>query len=303
MTARRAPQQIAPTVHAHILTSSSLVFKMPAVSLTRYYPPPPLYQDPDTPTWDFAHFPIDEEERRRYCINLKALKVHAMGDPLYVGRVLTPHVEIDAITPPPPNARPLPVFALNDGSFKLRIAKLIHPFRGGKQRSHIWLVDVLGIDDEKSYGQAAMKIIQQSLYGDPFTVEGHLALDKLESALELAATEDMAYTRCKELQGIHIPYCFGFYKVYLVQVILEARYLPACVLQFPMPHGEDAYVFLLEYIPGENLFTWMNSQPHVGLLNINRPTVADSLKEAEELVSNFHIESHTRYSPVRVSQA
>ena len=137
-----------------------------------------------------------------------------MGNPLYIGRVLSPAVQIEPIAPNP-HARPIPSFALNGGPFKLRISELIRPFRGEKKESEfsqMWLADVLDMDEGMDLGQVLMKIFQQSFLPEPLRGD-EVVRDGFKSALQLAGVENLGYTHCKRFQGIHLPYCFGFYEV------------------------------------------------------------------------------------------
>lgn len=149
---------------------------------------------------------------RQYCLELKNVKRRAMGNPLHPGLIMSPRFQIDPVQRPP-DARPPPPFALSGGVYQLRLHRAIQPFRGDCQWSQVWLAEAFDPETKINHGAVIVKIFQQSFFLNPMDPDGVIDVSRTQSALRLAATENHMYMHMTQIQGLHVPYCFGMYQV------------------------------------------------------------------------------------------
>ncbi|KAF8892019.1 hypothetical protein CPB85DRAFT_1331720 [Mucidula mucida] len=171
----------------------------------------------------------------------------------------------------PSGGRELPAFLRGGGDHECTL-KLIEPIRHASQAvsshkildkvegeySRIWKARLIPVDNSTGGEVVVLKIFQQSAM--PLPAADKNPFQDFLFANEAADVECRAYHKLLDLQGLIIPYNFGTYKMI-------------------MPHNEEAYVLMLEYIQGETLVQWLSRLPN-----------------ADELGEEFteHLESYER---------
>ncbi len=122
-------------------------------------------------------------------------------------------------SPPHPGARPMPSFAREGGTF---LFQLVWAEQGAEQTadedawqySQVWVADVTKGEEIEAVAQperVVLKIFQPSMLPLPFPDTGYQYVPG--PAYQLAFSEEVVYTQLRRLQGSHIPYFFGTFKV------------------------------------------------------------------------------------------
>ncbi|KAF8905360.1 hypothetical protein CPB85DRAFT_920253 [Mucidula mucida] len=185
-------------------------------------------------------------------------------------------------SPPHPGARPMPLFAREGGTF---LFQLVWAEQGAEQTadedawqySQVWVADVTKVEEIEAVAQperVVLKIFQPSMLPLPFPDTGYQYVPG--PAYQLAFSEEVIYTHLRRLQGSHIPYFFGTFKIIL-------------------PCGEEAYVLMLEYIDGETLDSWVTDfdGEKLAVLPAVIKSIPDAFREiCEEKVLHTDMEKH-----------
>ncbi|KAK0449032.1 uncharacterized protein EV420DRAFT_788263 [Desarmillaria tabescens] len=185
---------------------------------------------------------VDQDTLRTYYEELVERREKAFRNPLREGCSFP--IDFD---PHPPGSgdspRPLPLFAVNGGSYRVILTYAIVPYRHDKQLSQIWIADVISPEDPtQSLGKVVLKIVQPSLLPLP-DIEYHYEIYDYLRPWVVSTSEEKAYGELKSLEGTTIPYFYGLYPVM-------------------MPNGEDSDVLVMEYIEGKSLKDWLSERKH-----------------------------------------
>ncbi|KAF9009741.1 hypothetical protein BDZ89DRAFT_1167915 [Hymenopellis radicata] len=137
-------------------------------------------------------------------------------------------------------------------------------------RADIWLADVVGMNDQDSkasVGRVVLKIAQQSRMPIPDTSDPNIDLSeqRVWHPITLVAHDFFVFEKLQCLQGRVIPYSFGLHKI-------------------EMPNGEDAYVFITEYVEGRTLAAWMVENAHPAELPVASSVLTEYFNKGAPMI-------------------
>ncbi|KAI0309547.1 hypothetical protein OF83DRAFT_1179502 [Amylostereum chailletii] len=187
---------------------------------------------------------IKESDFQTHIDELHKLKQAALAKPLQIGHSFdfTIPQSDDAgvqLQPGKVGSRPLPPFAHSAGA---PLTVRLERFLGGT-RGIIWQCTVENNTSKLApkFNRVVAKFIQPSMLYIPSS-PSFFARQGYYSQEELVASEQSAYKRLKSLQGRCIPRFYGAHKV-------------------SMPNGEEATMFVIEYIDGITATTFQEQCP------------------------------------------